>query len=68
MDLASLADGFGDLQEGLGSVGPPHWAWSPRHTAAILKADRCPVFPQTGQGDGAARPEQLGGGWWQEVA
>lgn len=51
-----------------GSVGLLPAAWSPRHTAVILKADKRPVFPQTGQRDGAARPEQLGGGWWQEVA
>lgn len=34
----------------------------------ILKADKHPVFAQTGRRDGVARPEQLGGGWWQEAA
>ena len=74
-DLASLGDGFGDLQEGLWLGWPaplglePGWGAreSHGHTAAILKADKCPMFPQTGRGDGAARPEQLGGGWWQET-
>ena len=67
--------GLGINKQSCGFVGPSHWAWSlewgagesPGHTAAILQADKHPVFLQTGHRDGAAWPEQLGGGWWQEA-
>ena len=70
-----LVMGLGINKQACGFVGPSHWAWSqgwgagesPGHTAAILQADKHPVFLQTGHRDGAAWPEQLGGGWWQEA-
>lgn len=69
--------GLGIYKTARGSVGLANSAWSrgpgrgaesPQHTAVILKANKRPVFPQTGLRDGAAWPEQLGGGWWQEAA
>lgn len=68
--LASLGDGLGDLKRSLWLYWPTRHSLEPERALGTQRdsgADKCSVFPQTGWGDGAAWPEQLGGGWWQEA-
>lgn len=70
--LASLDDGFRDLKESLWLYWPTRHSLEPEAQRALgtqrdSGADKCPLFRQTGWGDGAAWLEQLGGGWWQEA-